>query len=88
VSLDEAAEYARSAGTPSAMVWLLLFYMAWKTRSRTFRLSNEMLALYGVNRWTKYRVLARLAKDAKVEILQQDHLSVTVTLRTKPKLPK
>ena len=88
ISLDEAAEFAKAARTPGAMVWLLLFYMAWKEKSRTFTLSSELLARYGVNRWAKHRALARLAREGKIDISQSGHQSVVVTLRSQPKRPK
>jgi len=88
MALDEAAEFAKAVGTPSAMVWLILFHIVRKTGHLTFSLSNEELAQYGVTRWTKNRVLARLVREGKIEIVQQGHQSVTVKLRAKPKLAK
>jgi hypothetical protein len=88
VALDDAAEFAKAAGTPSAMIWLMLFYMAWFTKKRTFELSNQALTVYGVTRWTKDRALARLVRKGKIEIVQRDHQSVTVRLRAKPRLAK
>jgi hypothetical protein len=66
--LDEAAELAKATGTQSAIVWVLLIYMAWKTKSATFPLPNGLLAQYGVGRWTKNRVLARLEREGKIEV--------------------
>jgi hypothetical protein len=54
--------------------------MAWKTGSRTFSLSNELLAQYGVTRWMKRRVLARLEKAGKIEIRQCGKRAPIVTL--------
>jgi hypothetical protein len=88
IAIDDAAEFAKAAGTPSAMVWLMLYYLAWKTKKRTFELSNQMLVPYGVTRWTKDRALARLVREGKIEIMQRGHQSVTVRLRVKPKLAK
>jgi hypothetical protein len=88
VPLDEAPDFAKATGTPGAMVWVLLFYMAWKTRSQTFPLFNEMLAQYGVSRWTKRRVLARLERAGLIEIRQRGHQAVTVTMLSKPKPPE
>jgi hypothetical protein len=62
LQLQWAADTAKAAGTPDAMVWILLHYMAWKAKSTTFPLSNMLLAKYGVTRYTKYRILATLEK--------------------------
>ena len=52
VPLDEAAPYFRAIDSASgAVVVTLLFYVAWKTKDRTFPLSNELCARYGVSRW-------------------------------------
>jgi hypothetical protein len=88
VPLDEAPDFAKATGTPGATVWVLLFYMAWKTRSQTFSLSNETLAQYGVSRWTKRRVLARLERAGLIKIQQRGHHAVTVTMLSKPKPPE
>lgn len=44
LQLEWAAGAAKAAKTPGAMVWILLHYMAWKTKSTTFPLSNMLLA--------------------------------------------
>ena len=61
LQLEWAAGAAKAARTPGAIVWIL-HYMAWKTKSTTFPLSNMLLAGYGVTRYTKYRILANLEK--------------------------
>jgi hypothetical protein len=84
IPLDEAAKFARSAGTPGAMVWLLLFYVAWKEKSKTFPLSSELLARYDVNRWAKWRILTRLEKAGKIKIARSGHKSAIVTILSQP----
>jgi hypothetical protein len=83
--LDWAAETARAAGTPGAMVWVLLDYMAWKTKSTTFPLSNTLLARYGVDRKAKYRVLANLEKAGRIKIQRRNKQAPLVTLLVPPK---
>ena len=61
----------------------LLFYMAWKTKDRTFPLSNELCARYGVSRWAKYRALARLKNAGMIATQQLGRQAITVTLLTR-----
>ena len=81
VPLDEAAPYFRAARSASgALVVVLLFYMAWKTKSRTFSLPNRLFAQYGVRRWTKLRALHRLKRAGLIETRQTGQQAVVVTL--------
>jgi hypothetical protein len=83
VPLEEAAPYFRAIGGASgAVVVALLFYVAWKTKDRTFPLSNELCARYGVSRWAKYRALARLKKAGMIATQQLGRQATTVTLLT------
>ena len=52
---------------PGYMVFTLLAYLAWKTKSSTFVLSNDYLKRYGVDRDAKRRALVRLEKAASSE---------------------
>jgi hypothetical protein len=61
----------------------VLFYVAWKTKDRTFPLSNELCARYGVSRWAKYRALARLKKAGMIATQRLGHQAMTVTLLTR-----
>ena len=84
VPLDEAAPYFRAIdGGSGAVVVALLFYVAWKTKDRTFPLSNELCARYGVSRWAKYRALARLKKAGMIATQRLGHQAMTVTLLTR-----
>jgi hypothetical protein len=81
VPLDEAARYFRAIdGGSGAVVVVLLFYVAWKMKDRTFPLSNELCARYGVSRWAKYRALARLKKAGMIATQRLGHQAMTVTL--------
>jgi hypothetical protein len=53
VPLDWAAETAKCTETASALVWIMLLYMAWKTKSITFTLTNATLGRYGVRQVAK-----------------------------------
>ena len=79
------AAAAKAANAPIAMVLTVLIYQAWKTRSSTFPLSNELLRPYGVARWSKYRVLARLEKAGLIRIQRQHKKAPVITLLVKPK---
>jgi hypothetical protein len=84
VPLDEAVPYFRAIDSASgAVVVALLFYVAWKTKDRTFPLSNELCARYGVSRWAKYRALARLKKAGMIATQRLGHQAMTVTLLTR-----
>ena len=84
VPLDEATPYFRAIdGASGAVVVALLFYVAWKTKDRTFPLSNELCARYGVSRWAKYRALARLKKAGMIVTQRLGHQAITVTLLTR-----
>jgi hypothetical protein len=80
VPLDLAAGLAKATGTSSAVVWVLLIYLAWKTKSSTFTLSNEILKRYGVNRNAKYRVLARLEKAGFIQVERRGFRAPLITL--------
>jgi hypothetical protein len=83
--LDWAAETAKAAGTPGAIVWILLCHMAWKTKRATFPLSNMILARYGIDRKTKYRILANLEKAGRIKTEHRNKQAPLVTLLDMPK---
>jgi hypothetical protein len=85
LQLEWAADTAKAAGTPGAIVWILLCYTAWKTKSTTFPLSNELLARYGVDRKTKYRILANLEKAGRIKTQRRNKQAPLVTLLVIPK---
>jgi hypothetical protein len=58
--------------------------MLWKTKSTTFPLSNTLLARYGVNRYTKYRMLAHLEKAGRIKIQHHNKQALLVTLIAMP----
>jgi hypothetical protein len=85
MELEWAADMAKASGTPGAMVWVLLQYMAWKVGSQTFPFSNVLLTKYGISRKVKYCTLARLEQAGRIRI---DRCGVKkapiVTLLAKP----
>jgi CRP-like cAMP-binding protein len=83
--LEWAAGAAKAAGIPGTMVLILLAYMAWKTKSATFPLSNMLLAEYGVTRYTKYRILANLEKEGWIKLQRDNKQALLVTLLVVPK---
>jgi hypothetical protein len=84
LELQWAADTAKATGTPGAMVWIILCYMAWKTKSQTFALPNVLLARYGVNRETKRRTLERLEAAGRIKIQRRHKQSPIVTLLAGP----
>jgi hypothetical protein len=67
------------------LVWILLHYMAWKTKSASFPLSNTLLARYCVGRKTKYRILANLEKAGRIKTERRNKQAPLVTLLVMPK---
>jgi len=65
-------------------VALYLYRLRIVRRSRTVSLSNErLLADLGVNRFTKYRALQKLADAGVIEIRRRDGRAIIVTLTSK-----
>ena len=84
VPLDWAADVTEAMNTPGYMVFTLLAYLAWKTKSSTFVLSNDYLKLYGVDRDAKRRALARLEKAGVIRIERHGRHAPIVTLLIEP----
>jgi hypothetical protein len=80
VPLAQAADVAKATDTPSYMVFTLLFYLAWKTKSSTFTLSNDCLKQFGVNRWAKYWALGQLEKAGIISVGRDPGKATVVTL--------
>jgi hypothetical protein len=68
VPLQWAADAAKDTRTQGALVWIVLLYLAWKTKSQTFSLHNTLLAEYGVRRDTKWRILRALEAAGRIKI--------------------
>jgi hypothetical protein len=86
VPLEWAAETAKCTETSSALVWILMLYMAWELKSLTFPLSNVMLAKYKVSRKMKYHVLTLLEDAGRIRVERNGKRSPVVTLLVAPKL--
>jgi hypothetical protein len=78
VPLSWAVQAAKATKTNKALIWILLLYMSWKTKSTTFSLSNECLA--GVSRYTKYRALRELEGEGLIIVKRQRKKAPLVTL--------
>jgi hypothetical protein len=84
IPLDWAADVTTAMNTPGYMVFILLAYLAWKTKSSTFVLSNNYLKLYGVDRDAKRRALARLEQAGVIRIERHVRHAPIVTLLIEP----
>jgi hypothetical protein len=80
IPVERAGKWSTIIHEPSLMVIVMLWYLAWKTKSCTFPLSNEVLAPYGVSRWTKCRVLAQLEKAGEITVVRRGKHAPIVTL--------
>jgi hypothetical protein len=78
--LSWLASMLQAAGTPGAMVCILLRYLSWKTKSQTFPLSTALITKYGINRETKRRVLAKLETAGKIKIQHRHKQAPIITL--------
>jgi hypothetical protein len=83
ISLKAAAEVAKLTRRPEFAVLVMLAYRAFRTKSQTFIMSNDLLSLYGVGRETKRRVLARLEKDGVIRVERRGRRAPIVTLLIK-----
>lgn len=80
VPLTRAAEVVKCMREKGVMVWIVLMYLAWKDKSPTVQLSNEIMKRYGISRHTKYRALATLEAAGIVTIEWQNKQAPMVTL--------
>jgi hypothetical protein len=80
VPLEWTADVAKALDAPDVMLVNLMLYLSWKAKGEAFLLSNETLRRYGVGRKTKYRVLARLERAAKIEVRRKNKHAPYVTL--------
>ena len=84
VPLGWAADVTAAMNTPGYMVFTLLAYLAWKSKSSTFVLSNDYLKRYGVDRDAKRRALARLEKAGVIRIERHGRHAPMATLLIEP----
>jgi hypothetical protein len=84
VPLGWATDVTEAINAPGYMVFTLLAYLAWKTKSSTFVLSNDYLKRYGVDRDAKHRALVRLEKAGVILIERHGHHAPIVTLLIEP----
>jgi hypothetical protein len=80
IALKLAAECAKATMTQQAVVWLLLRYMAWSTRSSTFPCPNGMMRRYGVSREVKRKALEKLEAAGLISVQQPRGCAPLVTL--------
>jgi hypothetical protein len=78
--LQWAADISEETGTRGAMVWILLRYMSWKTKSPTFPLSTALVNRYGIAKETKRRILTKLEAAGWVKIQHRHKQAPVITL--------
>jgi hypothetical protein len=69
---------AKATNTPRALVLVWLLYLAWKTKSNTFPLTNVQLR--GVHRNTKYKMLRELEAAGLIQVSREGKKAPIVTL--------
>jgi hypothetical protein len=84
IPLTWAARVAKAVSDPSYLVLAVLTYLLWKTQKPVVILSNECLRPFGINRYAKYRALARLEKAGVIHVEHQPRRAPVVTLLMRP----
>jgi hypothetical protein len=69
---------AKATNTPRALMLVWLLYLAWETKSNTFRLTNVQLR--GVHRNTKYKMLLELEAAGLIQVSREGKKAPLVTL--------
>ena len=69
---------AKATNTPRAFVLVWLLYLAWKTKSNTFPLTNVQLR--GMHRNTKYKMLRELEAARLIQVRREGNKAPIVTL--------
>jgi hypothetical protein len=69
---------AKATNAPRALVLVWLLYLAWKTKSNTFSLTNVQLR--GVHRNTKYKMLRELEAAGLIQVSREGKKAPLVTL--------
>jgi ribosomal protein S19E (S16A) len=59
-------------------------WLAWKTGSQTFPVSNDRLKQYGISRDVKHKMLERLEKAGRIKIERHGRHAPLVILLGKP----
>jgi hypothetical protein len=80
IPLAKAADVCRALNVPGIMVVIVLFYLAWKAKGKSFSFSNELLLRYGVSRFTKYRVLTKLGAAGVIRQRQRGKKTPEITV--------
>jgi hypothetical protein len=69
---------AKATNAPQALLLVWLLYLAWETKSNTFRLTNVQLR--GVHRNTKYKMLQELEVARLIQVRREGKKAPVVTL--------
>jgi len=69
---------SKVTSTPGALVLVWMLYLAWKTGSNTFALTNVQLR--GVHRNTKYKMLRELEAAGLIQVRREGKKAPIVTL--------
>jgi hypothetical protein len=80
VPLQWAAGIAKDTETQRALVWIVLLYLSWKAKNKTFPVSNVIVAPYGIGQDTKLRALADLEAVGRITVQQNPGCAPLVTL--------
>jgi hypothetical protein len=80
IPLQSAAKVAKITRSHQFFVWIWLQHMAWKTKSRTFAISNSALAQYGIDRDSKRRALESFEAAGMISVVRHKNKAPVVTL--------
>ena len=80
VLLKEAAAACKATRNHQAFVWIWLQYLAWEARYKPFKVPNERLEAYGVDRKTKGLALKAFKKAGLISIARNGKNSPVVAI--------
>jgi hypothetical protein len=78
VPIGWVEQAAKATNTPRTLMLVWLLYLAWKTGSNTFPLTNVQLR--GVHRNTKYKMLQELEVARLIQVRREGKKAPVVTL--------
>ena len=71
---------ARKVSPTALTVGLVLWHLSGLEKNKTFKVTNRILKMWGLNRFVKYRGLKKLEKAGLIKVKRQNKTSPVVTI--------
>ena len=71
---------ARKVSPTALTVGLVLWHLSGLEKSKTFKVTNRILQMWGLNRFVKYRGLKKLENAGLIKVKRQNKTSPVVTI--------